>query len=97
MIPGRAERSFFEYDVAGDNGCIDGAVAVEQNQVGILADRDGAFSAFEAQKLGGVLGSHPDCGLERAIRISCEPVEQLAKAQGCAYESAVFVSCSAVS
>jgi hypothetical protein len=31
MIPGRAERSFFEYDVAGDNGCIDRAVAVEQD------------------------------------------------------------------
>ena len=85
MISGRAEGSFFEYNVAGDNGCIDRAVAVEQDQVCILADRDGAFFVFEAQQLGGVLSGHPDCGLERATSKGYQPIEQLAQAQGRAY------------
>jgi hypothetical protein len=41
------ERLFLEYNLAGDNGCMDRIVAVEQNQVSVFSRRDDAFFVLE--------------------------------------------------
>ncbi len=41
--------SFLKYDLAGDNGCMDRAIVIEQNQVGVFSGSDGALFVFEAQ------------------------------------------------
>lgn len=82
-------------DAAGDDGCPDGEIVIEDDEVGVLSGLDGAFSVVDTQQACGVGGDGADGLCGRAAGEGYQPAEQLVEPYGCADESAVGPACDA--